>query len=299
MEIFLNKLGDLISYIFEVSGCALFDMFKWLGDRVGVLFPFLWLGSVVKGLLCLIAVVVKIPFGIAGGIVSGTIKIVGGLFSFTWLVVLEAIQDVLSPVFGSFIMLLGKLIALVQTIFCVQGFERRLTDIESKQLKKVFARSIHLFAIRVIDGPAGLFGISARAFTLGNTIYLKAKSFPIDLLIHETTHVWQYQKMACRYASDAIIAQWFVDDAYNWEMEINTRGKKAWPHMNEEAQAKFMQDLWKSGTLCDNENRIRKVGDGAYFDADDKKTFGKFNLRFNDYSHFATDAVSQLKKRWF
>lgn len=299
MERFLNKLGDLISYVFEVSGCELFDMFKWLGDRVGVHFSFLWLGSVLKGLLCLFAIAIKIPFGIAGGILLGAIKIVVGLFSFAWLFVVEGIQDVLSPIFGAIILLLGKLIALLQTILHLQGFERRLTDVEIEQLKKVFALSIQSFSARVIEDRAGLFGVSSRAFTLGNTIYLKTKSFSIDLLIHETIHVWQYQKMGCRYASDAIIAQWFVDNAYDWETEINTRGKKAWVYLNEESQAEFMQDLWKRGKLCDNENRTLKTGNGAFFEADDKNTIGKFNCLFNDYSNFAAVAVSQLQKRWF
>lgn len=298
-EGYINALGDVLGYVFEVSGYGLFDMFSWLGDKVSFRFPFLWLGSVVKGLLCLVSIGVKIPFGIAGGIVSGAMKTVVGLFWFDWLVLLDAIQDILSPIFGAIILFLGKLIALVQAVFYLQGFERRLIDVEIEQLKKVFAPSIQLFAIRVIDGSAGLFVVSPRAFTLGNTIYLKSKSYSIDLLIHETTHAWQYQKMGCRYASDAIIAQWFVDDAYNWKMEINTRGKKAWIDMNKEAQAEFIQDLWKWGKLCDNENNIIKVDDGAYFEADDKKTFGKFILGLNDYSCFSANAVRQLQKRWF
>ncbi|SMO43138.1 hypothetical protein SAMN06265379_101775 [Saccharicrinis carchari] len=298
IEGYINKLGDLLSYIFEVPGCAVFDMFSWIGAKVGVSFPFLWLGSVAKSLLCFFAIVVKIPFGIAGGIVSGVIKIVLGLFSFAWTMVLEGIQDVLSPVVGAFILLVAKLIALVQTIFYLQDFERRITINEEMKLNKVFAHSMSLYNVRIIEGRAGLYGLNSRAFTLGNTIYLKTKSFSIDLLIHETVHAWQYQKSGCRYASDAIIAQWFVEGAYDWEMGIKVRGKQAWIYLNEEAQAEFMQDLWKRGKLCDKDNRILKVGDGCYFDADEKKTFGKFSIWFNDYSRFAASAVNQLQKRW-
>ncbi|WP_430934296.1 hypothetical protein [Saccharicrinis sp. 156] len=297
-ESLINDIGDFISYVFEFPGCAFFDAMKWISDIIGFLFPLLWLGSIVKGLMSLLAVLVKIPFGIIGGILAGVIRILAGIFTFHWPLFANGFLDIISPVLGLVIIVLGKVIAIVQTVFYIQDFERPLSKVEKMELRKIFKHSMSLYTLRVITGHSGVFGVSPRAFTLGNTIYLKTNSFFIDLLVHESTHVWQYQQTGCRYASDAVMAQWFADDAYNWEKEIKLRDKRLWTEMNKEAQAEFFQDLWKIGKLCDDENRILKAGGGAYFEANEQTTFGKFNIWFNDYTEIAQEATRTVQSRW-
>ena len=48
-----------------------------------------------------------------------------------------------------------------------------------------------------------------RSFTLGNTISIKGDdpAINLDTLVHECTHVWQFQNAGVRYATDALWAQ--------------------------------------------------------------------------------------------
>ena len=137
----------------------------------------------------------------------------------------KGFQDIVSPVIGTIIVGGGSGIGLIQSITRAQGTSRRLTDEEKAQVKRVFRESINLSVIRIIEGHSGIFGINKRPFVLGNTIYMKKPTFSTGTFIHEATHIWQYQNTGSRYASDALGAQFFVDDAYNWEKEIRDRGK--------------------------------------------------------------------------
>lgn len=163
----------------------------------------------------------------------------------------------------------------------------------------VIKDSLYYYVIRIIEGHSGLFGINPRAFTLGNTIYLKTNTFPIDLLVHESIHAWQYQQTGNRYASDALTAQWFVRDAYNWEREINVLNKNVWAEFNNEAQAEFIQDLWKRGELRDSLGTIILKGNGSFFNADEKLSFGHFKVNSMDYTSIAIEAVKTIRKEWF
>ena len=71
------------------------------------------------------------------------------------------------------------------------------------------------------------------------------------MLVHEVTHVWQFQNRGVRYISEGVYAQVFVDDEYNWETEIETRNKKDWVEFNREAQSQFFEDLHKHGRQVD------------------------------------------------
>ena len=136
--------------------------------------------------------------------------------------------DIGSSFAGGVIVIAGKAASLVQSIFLVEAQGRGLTAEEIKLLRRVFRNSIAYYNVRLVEGRAGLFGLNPRPFALGNTIYLKDRnvSREPDLLVHEITHVWQYQRIGARYTSDALGAQFFVDDAYNWEKEVG-RGKES------------------------------------------------------------------------
>jgi hypothetical protein len=110
----------------------------------------------------------------------------------------------------------------------------------------VFRGSVALDRVRVVPGPAGLFDVNDRPFTLGNTIYLKGRTSP-KLLVHECVHVWQYQHRGPRYAYDALMAQRRLGQgAYDWRAEL-ARGK-AWADFNAEAQAEYVADHWAEGS---------------------------------------------------
>jgi hypothetical protein len=85
-------------------------------------------------------------------------------------------------------------------------------------LRKIFGDSVDYEAVRIKEGHAGLFSANDRAFTSGNTIYMKGfrdDPFTTDrmeqmpVLVSEMTHIWQYQNGGARYASRALLSQRF------------------------------------------------------------------------------------------
>lgn len=299
VEDFVNDVGDAVGDAVEAAGDGINDALNWVGDKIGGKPFFSWLGGIVKGVFALGGAVIKGVFGIVGGILGGVIKIIGGIITGQGNLILQGFWDLTSPATGTIIVVVGKFIALVQSIVYAQDFERPLTEKEESELWRVFKDSLNYYVIRIIEGHAGIFGLSSRPFTLGNTIYMKTDSFGIDLLVHETTHVWQYQQTGDRYASDAIAAQWFVEDEYNWEREIEVREKDDWSDFNNEAQAEFLEDLWKVGQLRDSHGATLQTGNGAFFDADRKNKLGYFEVNGKDYTLIANLAVKTVRDEWF
>src|SRR5690606_36153770 len=229
---------------------------------------------------------------------GSVIKITGGILTAQSPIIFQGFWDLISPVMGSIILILGKFIALVQSLFFLQDFERPLSESEKNVLRKIFQRSMNLYLIRIIEGRSGIFGVSPRAFTLGNRLYLKTNSFPTSLLVHECSHSWQYHHTGNRYTADAIGAQWFVDDAYNWFKEIDLRKKTNWFDFNPEAQAEFLEDIWKHGCLVNKDESIIDYGKGSFYNADDENSFGKFEAYGNNLTDIANQALHQIRKRW-
>ena len=128
------------------------------------------------------------------------------------------------------------------------------------------------------------------------------------LLVHEGTHVWQYQNVGNRYAVDAIGAQWFVKDEYNWQREIHVRNKNDWSDFNAEAQARFFEDLWINGILV-NISGLPITGgtdNGRFYDANWKSELGKFEKSHTgphgtstiNYTDIARNAVTTVRVLW-
>jgi len=295
IEDFVNNIGDVIGNAIQTIGDGIHDGLELGGKKIVGKPIFSWLGGIFKGMFSMVSAVIIGVFGITGGIAGGLIKIFGGIFTGQSSLILKGFWDMFSPIVGTIIVVVGKIIAFVQSIFYAQAFERPLTEDEKLQLKKVFKKELNYYVIRVIEGHCGLFGLSPRAFTLGNTIYLKTHKFSIDLLVHETTHAWQYQRTGNRYTSDAVAAQWVVKDGYNWRKEIDERKKTNWIEFNVEAQAQFIQDIWRLGELRDNEEKVLERRNGSFYDADGKKKIGHFKIRDSDYTGIANAAVKTIR----
>lgn len=299
IEDFINDIADGVGNAIETIGIGINDGLTWAGKKIRLKPVTSWLGGIMKGIFSLAGEAIKGLVGIIAGAVGGTIKIIGGILTMQRSLITEGLWDIFSQVSGFVIVILGKLIALIQSIFYAQAFERPLTKDEKAKLKKIFKKTLNYYVVRIIDGHSGLYGISPRAFTLGNTIFMKTTSFPFDVLVHETTHIWQHQQKNVRYTADAITAQWFVPDAYNWKKEINERNKSAWNEFNKEAQAEFIEDTWIYGDLRDGNGSIVRSWNGAFFDADRTQLFGHFYRSGMDYTDIARDAVDILRKEWF
>ena len=200
--------------------------------------------------------------------------------------------NVTSAIVGPVVVTVGRIASLVQSMLRLQAPKESLNDREREVVKRVFRNSLGVSKIRLIKGKSGVFGIrNPRAFTLGNTIYLKeydTKKRP-DLLVHECMHIWQYQHLGSRYATDALGAQLFVADEYKWEKEIE-RGHENWVDFNKESQAQFFQDIYKDGQLTVN-GTDTTTGKGAYFDADGQTKIGKFVRNGTDHTNIANAAI--------
>ncbi|WP_426730257.1 hypothetical protein [Myxococcus faecalis] len=144
----------------------------------------------------------------------------------------------------------GRAISAVQTLLGLEPVRRSLTDDEVSALRTVYGDSIDYSRISIKEGSAGLFSLSGRAFTHGDTIYIPKKDLPLqlDLLVHEVGHVWQHQNGGTDYMSEALVAQFF-GDGYNVLKAL--REGKAWEDMNPEQQAELLELGFKSGHLAD------------------------------------------------
>ncbi|MFH5883220.1 hypothetical protein ACG2F4_02830 [Halalkalibaculum sp. DA3122] len=290
-----NKLAHIVASLVESAGVGVADALHSTGAKRAIEPLFTWMGGSLKGIFSLLSTVINAVLGIAGGLVGGFIKIAGGLLTAQGRVMAEGAGDIVSVIFGSIILVAGKLVALIQAAIAIQDFERPLTTSEERMLKRVFRDSLNCHVVRVVEGRSGLFGLSERAFTLGNTLYMKTEIFPDYLLIHEATHAWQYQHMGARYASDALMAQWFLPDAYNWQKEISDRKRAEWTLFNREAQAEFLADIWKYGELKNSNGQRAEEGGGAFFDADGQGMLAHFKIHNKDYTDMANDAVNKIR----
>jgi hypothetical protein len=145
-------------------------------------------------------------------------------------------------------------------------------------LENVFRGSLSLYNIRIVEGRTGILGVqSGVVFTLNNTLYfgsIMAADRP-DVLVHECTHIWQYQNHGTRYLAEALVSQATykseedspigANSAYDWTMEAS-RGRPNWENFNKEAQASLIEDIWKEGSL--SSGGITSVGKGVYYAAD-------------------------------
>jgi hypothetical protein len=134
------------------------------------------------------------------------------------------------------------------------GDSRSLTSGETSYAQTVFQDTLDYSQITITRGKLASTG---AARTVGNTINFETTDFvagTFDLtsggqstLIHEMTHVWQYQHQGWTYAPEALWAQAKAaattgsrNAAYDWE-SLDNAGVP-WQEWNPEAQAQAVQD---------------------------------------------------------
>lgn len=298
VESAVTVVTDAVSDVVETVGNAINDGLDALADAAsnlpvvgGVIGGILrWVGGVVAGACDLVAAGIKAVGSIVGGLLGGTIKIVGGLLGLDLGLVIEGFVDIASGIAGAIVVVGGEFIAVFQTTFFLQNKERILTKAEQELLRRIYLDSLALYNIRIVENRYGIFGINNRSFTLGNTIYLKSND--PHTLVHESLHVWQYQHHGSRYAGDAIGAQWFIQDHYNWQSDI-ANGNVDWVDFNAEAQAQFVEDIFIFGTLTTG--GILTTGDGVFYDAQPPVSTGAFTFNGTDHTNRANDAVAVIR----
>ena len=304
----VNAVGDAVSDVVEAVGNAISDGLEAVGGLLsgipvvgGVLGGiFHWLGNVVASVTDLVGAVIKGVTTIVGGVLSGVIKIIGGgiggLLAWNGRVFVEGWGDILSGIAGAVIGIVGKAIGVIQTIFGLQWGKRSLTRAEKDMLMQVFRNSVALYNVRVVDGFAGLYSLNDRPFTLGNTIYMKdtMANTPAEYnhtLVHECTHVWQYQNLGYMYTMQALWAQWTLPgQGYSWQDEL-ARGHSRWQDFDREAEAAFIEDVWQRGTR----GKPVVTGNGVFYTDDPIGADVTFTDNTTDRTQLAKDSIAYLR----
>lgn len=308
VEDVVNAVEEVVTDVVETVGNAVEDAATAVGDFLsgvpligGLLSGFFrWLGTAISAIFDLVGAVIKGVLGIISGVVAGLIRVIiggiGGLIEWDASVFIKGIGDITSGVGGAVVLILGKFLGAVQAIFFLQWGERRLTDAERELLERVYRGSVALYNVRIIEGFAGLYSLNDRPFTLGNTIYMKdtnPTSRP-EVLVHECGHVWQYQNLGARYTTNALWAQWTIDDAYDWESEISG-GITRWEDLNPEAQCEFLEDLFLGGNVIRGPNPPEP---GIFYKDEPIGNDVVFVKGGVDHTSFAREGVDFLRGAW-
>jgi hypothetical protein len=101
---------------------------------------------------------------------------------------------------------------------------RSMTEWEIRQAKRVFGNAINYGSVTIADGSVSskIASVGGYARTIGNVInFPTGSSRSMAFMIHELTHVWQYQKTGVSYIAKALWAQ--VTEGYSY----STDGKSA------------------------------------------------------------------------
>ena len=259
----IQTIGRIIVAILDAVG-ALLGSLPLIGPWLRALFN--WLGTVVSAAFDFVATAVGAVLNIVANIVGGLIRMVvggiGGLIAGDGRVFVRGFGDLVAGIFGGVVAILGKALALIQSVLFMQLGERALTQLEEALLQRIYRSSLALANIRVVEGFAGFYS-AGPSFTLGNRIYLQnvVPGTELQILVHESVHVWQNQHEGTRYIADSLWAR--TDSmAYAWRDQL-ARGRSRWQDFNVEAQGKFIQELYVLGL------RGPSTGiDGEFFDDD-------------------------------
>lgn len=312
----VDAAADFVEDVFNAAGEAISDFFEtaanWLRDlaappdlsdlRLGEQEQgggvFRWIARALAGALEAVGAAVKAVLNAAGGLLAGALRILGGIVSLSPDLILEGLTDILVAVVGPLILVLGKAVALAQTLIPLERPSRPLTEEERALLRRVYHESLGLASIRIVENRAGagVFGVSSAPFVLGNTVYMKnTPAVEWDLvLVHESVHVWQYQHEGAEYLARAIGNQIGGDGTAEWRAEADAG--ESWDAFGWENQAWFIEDVWEDGELTLPDGTVDQ-GQGAFFDFEDPGTTPQVTVGAGDYTDLAVATTRLIRGR--
>ena len=309
LEDVVGAVAEFVADAIETVGNLVGDGIEALGGlarripKVGVVpWGFLhWVAGIQTAATDLLGAVVKGVLNLAANFAAGAIRVVfgglGGLLTWNPRVFLRGLKDFVAGLVGAFLAIALKGFASAQSIFALQWNKRKLTTAERALVFQVFRRSLSYYNVRVVLGFGGVMSINARPVTIGNTIYLKAHDPATrpDTLVHEFTHVWQYQHAGSRYISEAAGAQAFVANEYSWRTEL-TRDNRRWMEFNREAQAAFVEEVWTDG----QQTSTGPTGNGAFYTDNPlgPNTLFLDSSTGDDHTFLARETVRVLRGPW-
>ncbi|MCC7247854.1 MAG: DUF4157 domain-containing protein [Lysobacter sp.] len=132
---------------------------------------------------------------------------------------------------------------------------RSMTEWEIRQAKRVFGSALDYAAVTIADGSISAKVASAGGYarTIRNVInFPTGSSRSMSFMIHELTHVWQYQKTGISYIAKALWAQMtegysYADDGKTPEdslKDARTAGKTLYSY-NLEQQGDILSDYYR------------------------------------------------------
>jgi hypothetical protein len=284
-----DALGAIAHFI-ESSPLGEVPVLGWLTVKA-----LRWLADVISSATDYVASVIKGTLGAVAGVIGGLIRVVvggiGGLLAGDGRVFVKGVGDIAAAIGGWVVVSVGKFVGLVQSSLFLQDTKRPLTREELEDLRRVFRGSVALYNVRVVPGSAGLFSVNSRPFTLGNTIYMKGvdPTAQRKVLVHECTHVWQFQHQGSRYVIDALGAQ-SSDNGYHWQEEL-ADGATRWQDFNAEAEGKFIEDVYAGGSLAG----VPPTGKGEFYDDDPVGPNARFVVDELDFTALARDSIAYVR----
>ncbi|HKU43901.1 MAG TPA: hypothetical protein VJR89_37330 [Polyangiales bacterium] len=177
---------------------------------------------------------------------------------------LDIPKEKIYGVAGDAMIRLGNKADQLQTLIA-ESPGRSLEHGELDTLRSVFGESIDYDAVRLKEGPLGLWdskpgGPDAtggpRPMTMGNTIYMHRHTDP-ETLVHEMMHVWQHQHGGNDYIPKAQLPQLRSSAAaYRWTDDV---GKLAWRDLSPEKQAELISDAYEYEAFGDPPHRLTQT----------------------------------------
>ena len=130
----------------------------------------------------------------------------------------------------------------------VFGRSRSLDHAERGHARDVFGDSLDLDAVRIVTTP-----IAAAPTTLGDYIRTSG-SMPTATLIHELTHVWQYQHGGGAYISDSLceqVAGWAATGSRNAAYDLTgvVHAGKRFSEYTAEQQAMIVETYYSDPAI--------------------------------------------------
>jgi hypothetical protein len=126
---------------------------------------------------------------------------------------------------------------------------RTMTEYEIRQARRVFGDAIDYTKVRINEGSisAKVASVGGYARTIGNTVHMpEGGSRNMAFMIHELTHVWQYQHQGWTYAPKCIWAQ--ITEGYSYvpsdldQWNAHLEGKDPLPSTPDEALRSARQE---------------------------------------------------------
>jgi len=250
---FTQMISDAVTMITDLLGEAwekfwkLFgDGFYWFFTNIGLGKFGVWLGTIFSNIFDYYGSVGRGAFTFAGDLFSGGLEVFVGVITVRPKKIWAGIKKTIKSTISLIAIILIKAVVIYEAIFTI-GLKRKLDQHEQMILDSIFHSSLKTSEIYIVEKGFVLDKLSKRALAAGNTIYFKGEyGSPPSFykLVHEATHVWQYQNYGYDYLGGSVLEQ-AEGEAYIWLDDV-LKGKE-WKDLGIEKQAKYLEDLFLIG----------------------------------------------------